>query len=69
MSIENKRYFFDQDESSHWYLIPEEWRDEWEKLNDEEVENAWELDEWQKYEDCRIDGITDYSFENPIEKQ
>lgn len=61
-----KRFFFDKDENCHWYLIPEEWRDEWNKLND--IEDAWDLDEWQKFEDCRLGGgITGYSFENPKE--
>jgi hypothetical protein len=60
-----QRYFFDQDDCSHWYMIPEEWRDEWIYLN--ELPEGWDHPEWQKFEDCRLDGGINYiTFENPI---
>lgn len=59
------RYFFDQDDSSHWYLIPENLREEWYRLS--EIEDSWELDEWQQFENCRIDGISSWTFTDPKE--
>lgn len=62
----NARYFFSQDGDSHWYMIPVELADEWVQIND--VEDAWELPEWQKFEDCRLSGGPHgITFQNPIE--
>lgn len=40
-------FFFDQDSSCHWYMVPERIRAEWDKWNelDEDDEAAWEAPE------------------------
>jgi len=70
------RFFFDQDESSHWYMIPEEKRGRWDALN----EKAGELQERGKetmledlygdmgdeFSEFRLDGgVRYYSFTDP----
>jgi hypothetical protein len=42
------RYFLSQDQSSHWYLVPVEKRDEWEAWAsiDEDDERAWMAPEY-----------------------
>lgn len=56
------KHFFDTDNDGHWYLIPSEWRKEWNELSEDD--DCWEKDEWQKFEDCRLDGgISGYDFE------
>ncbi len=61
------RYFFDTDGDGHWYQIPVGLRDEWNRLSSDD--DAWELPEWQKFEDCRLNGgISSITFENPIEQ-
>lgn len=32
--MNNQRFFFDQDDSSHWYMIPAELRDKWRDANE-----------------------------------
>ena len=49
-----KKYFFDQDESCHWYMIPSERRDEWQKAKELDLETdegygAWEAGNWENY--------------------
>lgn len=61
---------FKQDESSHWYMIPVTKVDLFEKLlHDEDMtgKECWERDEWQDFENMRINEITNINFENPIE--
>jgi len=62
-----RRFFFSQDCSSHWYLVPEEHRAEWERwsnLDENDVE-AWEAPPWAE----RINGWPgNYTFENPKER-
>lgn len=36
-------YFFDQDTSSHWYMIPFDMRDNWNKLNIENEDDVYEM--------------------------
>lgn len=58
------RYFFDQDDSGHWYMLPEELRDTWNRLS--QMSNGWEYDGWQQIEDCRLNGgISQITFEAP----
>jgi len=63
IEMEEDRYFFDSDDDGHNYLLPVELRDEWDVLRNEP--NSWELPGWQKFEDRRIDGISEYTFTNP----
>ena len=44
------RYFFDQDGSCHWYLVPLSKRVEWDEWCglDENDERSWEAPEWAK---------------------
>lgn len=69
------KYFFDQDDSCHNYMIPyhlkSTWNDLWYKTSEldedtEEFENVIDKinTEFSQY---RIDGISSYSFENPKE--
>lgn len=38
------RYFLDQDDSGHWYLVEEEHRDQWNTwLNLDEDERSWDV--------------------------
>jgi hypothetical protein len=62
---ETKRYFFSKDDDGHSYMIPVELRQEWLELREDD--EAWAKPEWDKFEDCRIDSYTHYSFENPKE--
>ena len=64
MQSEQARYFLDQDQSSHWYIVPldrqEEWR-EWCNL-DEDDEAAWDEPDYVQ----RIGGSPALvTFENP----
>lgn len=48
------KYFFSQDESSHWYMIPADRREEWGKaqqlnLDTDEGYNAWVEGNWEDY--------------------
>jgi hypothetical protein len=53
MSTENRKYFLDQDNSSHWYIVPLEMMSEW---------NEWlDLDEddpasWEPPKGCEMIG-------------
>jgi hypothetical protein len=58
------RYFFDQDSSSHWYMVPESIRDVWTKWRDldPDLEEAWEAPKGA----IQLDGFPGtISFENP----
>lgn len=63
-------FFFDQDESCHWYMIPTSKRELWNKLNNMDTES----DEWyQQWQDAAFDdyrtggGISDIEF-TPVKK-
>lgn len=64
-----ERYFFDRDDSSHWYMIPEKLRSEWIRLMKiAEKEDVSLLPEWDQFESLRLGGGINYiTFENPIE--
>lgn len=58
------RFFFSQDDSCHWYMIPEKWKEEWYKLIEDE--ECWDKPEWGKFEKCRTGGgISNISFTDP----
>jgi hypothetical protein len=74
--MSTQRYFFDQDESSHWYMIPEEKRVRWEALNEKADEMEAEgketfvedcyADIENEFSEYRLDGgIRYYSFTDP----
>jgi hypothetical protein len=59
-----QRYFFSQDNSSHWYLVPADKRSEWSLWCglDEDDERAWDAPKWAQ----RIDGAVQWwTFEAP----
>ena len=65
------KYFFDQDSSSHWYMIPVERKEEWDLLFDldEDDPNTWEL--FEKFSQYRTGGgINDieFSLDMPVSK-
>jgi hypothetical protein len=71
-----KQFFFDQDESCHWYRIPSDERDRWEELNrmDRSVESGREDWEDEDFYDAINDefghyrtggGISQYNFYMP----
>lgn len=70
------RYFFDTDESSHWYMIPENLRARWDALNEKADELESEGKETMledlygdienEFSEYRLDGgIRYYSFTDP----
>ena len=75
-SLEKERFFFDQDCSSHWYMIPVKLKDEWNRLNtsgiirngDDDEDDQDTLDEFESVfgEYSLGGGITHITFENPI---
>lgn len=65
MNEETKRFFFDQDDDGHEYMIPVEWREEWNTLVEEG--EGWAKPEWAKFENCRCESISSITFENPKE--
>lgn len=63
------RYFMDQDDSSHWYLIDVKYRKQWEKWlealeEDPDNPNNWDIPKFAK----RINGPNAITFSNPKEK-
>ena len=62
-----KRYFFAQDNDGHWYQIPADRREEWNRLLD--IDDAWELPEWEEFETYQLDGgIEHITFFQPMEE-
>lgn len=59
-----KRYFLDRDSSSHWYLVPEENRAEWQAWTelDEDDERAWDAPEFAERINSSPSSVT---FEKP----
>lgn len=49
-------YFFDRDDSSHWYMIPVELREEWIALNKLDPDDEENWDAFDKFEDYRTGG-------------
>ena len=48
MASDGERFFLDQDQSSHWYIIPVGHRAEWDAWRDipEDDERSWEVPEF-----------------------
>jgi hypothetical protein len=46
----SRRFFLDQDQSSHWYIVPESYRLEWAEWCElaEDDEAGWTAPEWAK---------------------
>ncbi len=66
----NERYFFDQDCSSHWYMIPSNLRKVWDEftVNDIDDEDYDKQDAFESiFSGFRLGGgISEYEFLNPI---
>lgn len=66
---EPERYFFDQDDSSHWYMVPENLREKWQELTENDIDPT----DYERQEEFgvlfdryRLDGgITDIHFADP----
>jgi hypothetical protein len=56
------RYFLDQDDDTHWYVVPEERRREWEEWLARTGEHAWDVPPWVSPIDRSVNCIT---FEKP----
>lgn len=67
-STENERFFFSQDCSSHWYMVPVRLKEEWNRLNTDDEDDQDTLDEFNSVfgEYSLGGGITHITFENPI---
>lgn len=59
-----QRWFIDQDDSCHWYLIKVEDKEEFSRLLEEEEYDAFE----DRFCGNRIDGPHRLTFENPLEE-
>ena len=61
-----KRYFLDQDNSSHWYMVEADRRDDWVvwvELDDED-KDGWDTPEYA----FRVDGgPNEWTFQNPLD--
>ena len=70
-NLESGKWFFGQDESSHWYMIPFELRDKWQEmtLNDFDDDDYEDIEEFERLfgEYMLGGGIESYVFENPTE--
>lgn len=65
--MEDKKYFFGQDQDCHWYMIPLDLKEIWNELSD--MEDPSEDDRWQQIEDCNVGGcISSIVFTNPKEQ-
>lgn len=67
---ENKSqiYFFDQDESSHWYMLPIELKEKWVEMTTNDIGDDY--DKQEEFQDLFNEymlggGINNISFENP----
>jgi hypothetical protein len=60
------RFFLDQDDSGHWYIIPAERRGEWERFMEipSDDEASWKVPEWAKPTGC---GPNYIEFSDPKE--
>jgi hypothetical protein len=61
--LAEQRWFFEQDNDCHWYMIPAERRAEWDAWCDipSDDERAWEAPEFAK----RIGGPSSFTFIDP----
>jgi hypothetical protein len=46
--IPPKKYFFSQDYSSHWYMVPVELRETWNKYTINDLEDYDEIEEFER---------------------
>lgn len=67
-SLEKERFFFDQDCSSHWYMVPVSLREEWNRLNTDDEDDYEKIEEFEDTfgQYSLGGGITHITFENPI---
>jgi hypothetical protein len=67
-SLKKGRFFFDQDCSSHWYMVPLELKEEWNRLNTDDEDDQDTIDEFNDFfGEYTLGGdITQITFENPI---
>ena len=66
----DEKYFFDQDDDGHWFMIPIARRDEWRSWQGVDLDKGDNYDKWCKsgFEDYSIGGsINDIEF-IPINK-
>lgn len=65
--MKKKRFFFDQDSSSHWYMVPVDLKEQWNKLNTSDEDDQDTIDEFEKiFAEYRTGGdISSITFENP----
>ena len=64
----SNRYFLDKDNSSHWHLIEENYRDEWNEWKnlDENDESSWNTPDFA----CMLSGSpASITFTNPIHEK
>jgi hypothetical protein len=61
------KYFFAQDDSCHWYMIPVEKRELWNELNSIDTETDHWYDRWcdAGFDSYRTDGISHIEFVIP----
>lgn len=66
---ENKseRFFFSQDCSCHWYMVPLSLKSEWDRLNTDDDDDYDTIEEFEKtFSKYRTGGgISNISFEDP----
>lgn len=62
-----EKFFFDQDDSCHWYLVPERLRKQWYTCVDKAEYDEWEsFNEW--FNQYMINDPSFYTFRNPEER-
>lgn len=69
-NISKKRYFFAQDQDSHWYMIPLELKSQWISFTQNDMEDYDIIEKFHSiFNEFLVGGgISDISFENPINK-
>lgn len=61
------RYFFDTDEDSHWYMIPERLREEWQDSKNERDDEV-DIEDFDELFECyrTYGGISGFTFTDPV---
>jgi hypothetical protein len=69
-NISKRKYFFAQDQDSHWYMIPLELKSQWTYFTQNDMEDDDIINKFQSIFNVYLvgGGISDISFENPISK-
>lgn len=64
--MQSKKYFLDQDQSSHWYLVDNHFREQWNTFKNLDEDNplCWNTPEYASMIGCHPNKII---FENPID--